>query len=78
MKIQIEWQPIDTAPKDQLLLLCGPSGYTTIEFAVAIGRMYNSNAYLTGRWIDYANDDLKDWGFEPTHWAPLPNFPKKG
>jgi hypothetical protein len=27
--------------------------------------------YHAGRWIDHANDDLTDWGFKPTHWAPL-------
>jgi len=27
--------------------------------------------YHAGRWIDHANDDLTDWGFTPTHWAPL-------
>mgnify|MGYP001767245174 CR=1 FL=1 len=31
--------------------------------------------YHAGRWIDHANDDLSDWGFEPTHWMPLPDLP---
>ena len=63
------WQPIETAPKDQFLLLCGPSGYTTTPMVVTTGRMCSD--YHAGRWIDHANDDLTDWGFEPTHWAPL-------
>jgi hypothetical protein len=63
------WQPIETAPKDQFLLLCGPSGYTTTPMVVTTGRMCSD--YHTGRWIDHANDDLIDWGFKPTHWAPL-------
>ena len=63
------WQPIETAPKDQFLLLCGPSGYTTTPMVVTTGRMCSD--YHTGRWIDHANDDLTDWGFKPTHWAPL-------
>ena len=36
---------------------------------VTTGRMCSD--YHTGRWIDHANDDLTDWGFKPTHWAPL-------
>ena len=63
------WQPIETAPRDQFLLLCGPSGYTTTPMVVTTGRMCSD--YHAGRWIDHANDDLTDWGFRPTHWAPL-------
>ena len=68
-----DWQPIATAPKDEFLLLCGPSGYTTIPMVVTTGRMCSD--YHAGRWIDHANDDLSDWGFEPTHWMPLTNLP---
>ena len=67
------WQPIATAPKDRFVLLAGPSGYTTIETVFATGRMCSD--YHVGRWIDHANDDLADWGFEPTHWMPLPKAP---
>ena len=67
------WQPIETAPKDRFLLLCGPSGYTTTPLVFTTGRMCSD--YHAGRWIDHANDDLSDWGFEPTHWAPLPEAP---
>lgn len=67
------WQPIETAPKDRFLLLCGPSGYTTTPWVFATGCMYSD--YHVGRWVDHANDDLSDWGFEPTHWMPLPELP---
>ena len=67
------WLPIETAPKDKFVLLAGPSGYTTIEIVYATGRMCSD--YHVGRWIDHANDDLTDWGFEPTHWRPLPKAP---
>ena len=69
------WQPIETAPKDAFVLLAGPSGYTTIETVFTTGRMCSD--YHKGRWIDHANDDLTDWGFEPTHWMPLPTPPKR-
>ncbi len=68
-----EWQPIETAPKDEFVLLAGPSGYTTIETVFTTGRMCSD--YHAGRWIDHANDDLTDWGFNPTHWMPLPKPP---
>ena len=67
------WQPIETAPKDRFLLLCGPSGYTTTPRVFGTGCMYSD--YHVGRWVDHANDDLSDWGFEPTHWMPLPEAP---
>lgn len=67
------WLPIETAPKDEFVLLAGPSGYTTIKTVFATGRMCSD--YHVGRWIDHANDDLTDWGFEPTHWRPLPKAP---
>lgn len=67
------WLPIETAPKDEFVLLAGPSGYTTIETVFSTGRMCSD--YHVGRWIDHANDDLTDWGFEPTHWRPLPKAP---
>ena len=67
------WLPIATAPKDRFVLLAGPSGYTTIETVFATGRMCSD--YHVGCWIDHANDDLTDWGFEPTHWMPLPKAP---
>ena len=67
------WLPIETAPKNTFVLLAGPSGYTTIETVFATGRMCSN--YHVGRWIDHANDDLTDWGFEPTHWMPLPKAP---
>ena len=67
------WLPIATAPKDRFVLLAGPSGYTTIETVFATGRMCSD--YHVGRWIDHANDDLADWGFEPTRWMPLPKAP---
>ena len=52
----------------------GPSGYTTISSVCTTGQM--SSDYHAGRWISHSNDDLTDWGFEPTHWMPLPAAPK--
>ena len=68
------WMPVETAPKDKFVLLCGPSGYTTTPLVFTTGIMRSN--YHAGRWIDHANDDLVDWGFEPTHWMPLPTPPE--
>lgn len=73
-RAEAQWQPIETAPKDKFVLLCGPSGYTTTPLVFTTGRMCSD--YHVGRWIDHANDDLTDWGFEPTHWMPLPAAPE--
>ena len=69
----LQWRPITSAPKDVFLLLCCPSGYTTTPFVYTTGIMHSD--YKCGRWIDHANDDLSDWGMEPTHWMELPNPP---
>lgn len=68
------WMLIKTAPKDKFVLLCGPSGYTTTPLVFTTGIMRSN--YHAGKWIDHANDDLMDWGFEPTHWMPLPAPPE--
>ena len=68
------WMLIETAPKDKFVLLCGPSGYTTTPLVFTTGIMRSN--YHAGRWIDHADDDLMDWGFEPTHWMPLPTSPE--
>ena len=67
------WQPIDTAPLDRFVLLACPSGYKTTPRVFTTGIMHSD--YKQGRWVDHANDDLTDWGMEPTHWMPLPPAP---
>lgn len=60
------WQPIETAPKDKFILVCCPSGYRTTPLVFTTAIMHSD--YKQGRWVDHANDDLSDWGMEPTHW----------
>ena len=64
-----ELQPISTAPTDEFILVRCPSGYTTTPFVFTTAITYSD--YKAGRWVDHANDDLTDWGMEPTHWMPL-------
>lgn len=63
-------QPMASAPKDEFILLCCPSGYTTTPFVFTTGIMHSD--YKQGRWVDHANDDLTDWGMVPVSWTPLP------
>lgn len=41
------WMPVETAPKDKFVLLCGPSGYTTTPLVFTTGIM-RSNYHADG------------------------------
>ena len=57
-------------PAGQFVLVKCPSGYSTTPFVYTTAR--RGGDFRPGRWIDHANDDLQDWGMEPTHWRALP------
>lgn len=62
----IDWQPIETAPKDREFLAAVPgprgNGYLLIVGKVNDGGLLAS---IPGR-----------WSYEPTHWMPLPEPPQ--
>ena len=62
----MEWQPIDTAPKDGRWLL--------VTWAGKVNRC-EAMQYLpeTGDWMWWDGDCARD---APTHWMPLPEPPK--
>lgn len=62
----MEWQDIDTAPKDGTKVLGFDSGIQ--EFLVV---WYEDNGW-TG-----VMDDQR-WMFFPTHWLPIPEAPQAG
>lgn len=66
----MDWQPIETAPKDRKILLAG--NYWRGEenrFSFAHIGMYNP---ITCRWEAM----WAGWfGVRPTHWMPLPDLP---
>lgn len=75
----IQWIPLDRRlPADQhYVLLAGPSGMTSTSHFVVIGQRHTAYRPPIGgtiRWLGVTTD-LSDYGFEPTHWAPLPNLP---
>ncbi|MHB1939015.1 MAG: hypothetical protein ACYCOR_20945 [Acidobacteriaceae bacterium] len=72
-----EWQPIETAPEDKLVLLYGGP-----EHRIEPGRVWHryerggSGTYpvfLGNAWTANATRDRATW---PTHWMPLPATPK--
>ncbi len=76
----IKWIPLDQKlPADQrMVLLTGPSGMTSTSHFVVVGQRHMAyRPPIRGkiRWLGVTNTDLSDSGFEPTHWAPLPNLP---
>jgi hypothetical protein len=73
LEAQIEWQPIETAPKD---------GSQIDVFVLHRGRVCNVRWSLNGCWSEYALDDFDGTSWQkldglPTHWMPLPKPPKE-
>lgn len=67
----MEWQPIDTAPRDETrILVTGDDEVATSEFV-------NGRFILAPRcWYgDSDRGGLADLDFEPSHWMPLPSPP---
>ena len=63
---EMEWRPIETAPKDGTLVLVGH------ETAVFDG-WWDENS---GGWVDGSTDMYEDLiVYQPTHWMPLPASP---
>ena len=69
MGIDMDWQPIETAPKDGRRILA----YSK-EYGVQVtGWWYrNDNPAIGGWWIAFSDGDYTDL----THWQPLPEPPK--
>lgn len=74
----MNWQPIETAPKDKRILLFRPTanGWWRI-----MGGKYDSNEYARNpkpywsadNWSIGMRDQCQN---TPTHWMPLPEEPK--
>lgn len=58
-----EWLPIESAPKDRVVILWNADFIT-------LGRWWEARKC----WIDYA-DDGAEFNDDPTHWQPLPPAP---
>ena len=74
----IEWQPIETAPKDKRILLYRP---TASEWWRVMGGHYDSDEYLKTPKPYWGSDNFgiakaAQRQNPPTHWMPLPESPK--
>jgi len=73
----MEWQPIETAPKDDALLVCGTrQGWEHCGPHIVCARRDS----WTGRWSIYGAAPSRhspQWldTIDPTHWMPLPAPP---
>lgn len=68
---ELEWQPIETAPKDgtDVLLYCGPPD----DPLLGVGYWTGGEDEQPGWYLwPTAAPFAAPW---PTHWAPLPPFP---
>lgn len=77
-KCSAEWKPIDTAPKDQSVLMFRPGAAYWAKVAIGAWeedtfskrpKPYWEGLHKLGR-----NSQYREW--EPTHWMPLPDDPK--
>lgn len=75
----MEWQPIETAPKDGTeILVFRPLAHLTNDPQISILKGVKSNK---GCWDETIPDGMSNDNFtsgycKPTHWMPLPAAPK--
>ena len=62
---RIEWQPIETAPKDELILV-GP----TKRMGICVAMHCSCDGWVTETCVEWVTI------YTPTHWMPLPEPPK--
>ena len=68
-----EWQPIETAPEDETVLVWAEDGWIMCADLILMSE-YGGYDYCDGSrmWVDNDHSLL----FRPTHWMPLPEPPK--
>lgn len=67
----MEWQTIDSAPKDARILICDiQNGHKIVREA----------EFFSGKWVAHFTlidgYPIPDFYCHPTHWMPLPEPPK--
>ena len=74
----MNWQPIETAPKDgTYIIVAGPSGYVTTPLRAEICR-YDAEYRPYSPWVTHGNDCFTDGGVPPTLWVPIPGSVEDG
>ena len=61
---------IENAPKNEYVLLRGPSGYTGTPYRYIVGK-HDVEFRPLQPWVDPAGDSVLDGGSAPTHFIPL-------
>ena len=75
----MEWQPIETAPKDGTEVLLFDTAFKKVVIGW-YGVDYNNSNNNEKEWL-YGEGDDYSCGYyytpcDPTHWMPLPDAPK--
>lgn len=65
----IDWQPIETAPKDGTPLILFARAETATAPIPVIGW------FIDGKWIECCFYPNRPVGIVPSHWMPRPEFP---
>jgi hypothetical protein len=78
----MEWQPIETAPKDGTAILVWNglnSGFYTREQDMGVA-LWRKQAFPGNDRMRWCAKDCCDGvtTYEPTHWMPLPDPPQEG
>lgn len=72
------WQPIESAPKDQTILVfgtwAGEINGTDNKLGIYVARWARSTDYFGYDWSVTGTDAYAAW-VKPSHWMPLPEAP---
>jgi hypothetical protein len=75
INIKWNWQPIETAPRNETRILI--AGYDEHDKKMHVASAYwHASAYGNGLWTDSSGEYSTAAG-SPTHWMPLPDSPSE-
>lgn len=78
----MEWQPIETAPKDGQKIILAKYDYVLVgdlreEWVTSYQFCWACSGFWSERWNNW-NDGVEPCGLhEPTHWTPIPTHPAR-
>lgn len=64
-----EWQPIETAPRNKIVLLFGRYHYQPENWKIHSGYVQEQGGCV------WNGERLTEYSMKPTHWMPLPKPP---
>ena len=71
LESQNEWQPIETAPRDEVKII----GYCSDRVSLIYHSEYYTNKFVWFTGQTYPGMNAQPVTFDPTHWMPLPTPP---